>query len=324
MTTMRAALVSAVVLALISTAGADTITMRNGDRLSGVVTTMQEGSLELKTDYAGTLNLDWAQVSEVILDEELPVRVAGGGSLKLDRLPAPEVELAAVLAIAPPPPPPVTWRGRLDFGYAQTGGNKDADLGTLTAFGERTKPDEYVLSVLFDAARGTSEGEDTSNRARIQAKYDRSANAHNYRYSLAGVGYDRVRNLDLRAELGAGLGRTLMDEPGRLLTAEIGASLVRDDFADGVTESDAKLRLGETWRLRITKRSQLLQSLAVLAAANELGDLTSEFVLALTHRLNDQLALTTKFVNAYDSRPAEGTERADYTLTTQVGFAFGG
>jgi putative salt-induced outer membrane protein YdiY len=70
-------------------------------------------------------------------------------------------------------------------------------------------------------------------------------------------------------------------------------------------------------------RSELRQSLAVLAAANELGDLTGELVLALTHRLNHRLALTTKFVNAYDSRPAEGTERADYTLTTQVGFAFG-
>jgi len=28
-------------------------------------------------------------------------------------------------------------------------------------------------------------------------------------------------------------------------------------------------------------------------------------------------------INAYDSRPAEGTERAGYTLTTQVGLAFG-
>ena len=320
---MRVAIVHVAMLLLVSTASADTITMSNGDRLSGTVVTMQQGSLLLKTDYAGEVQVDWSQVRELALDEPLPVRLAGGAELEMDLLPAPGAELAEVVAIAPPPPPPVRWQGRLDFGHAQTSGNKDADLGTLTAFGERKQEGSFRLSLLFDAAQGTSEGEETANRARLQAKYDRSASAHHYRYYLAGVGYDKVRDLDLRAEVGTGLGRVLIDKPGNLLTAEVGASFVRDEFTDGPTESDAKLRLGQAWRLGVGQRSELLQSLAVLAAANELGDLTGELVLALTHRLNDRLALTTKFVNAYDSRPAEGTERADYTLTTQVGFAFG-
>lgn len=320
---MRVAVVPVAMLLLVSTANADTVTMSNGDRLSGTVVTMQQGSLLLNTDYAGEVQVDWSQVRELALDEPLPVRLAGGAELELDRLPAPEAELADVVAIAPPPPPPVRWQGRVDFGHAQTSGNKDADLGTLTAFGERKQEGSFRLSLLFDAAQGTSEGEETASRARLQAKYDRSASAHHYRYYLAGVGYDKVRDLDLRAEVGTGLGRVLIDKPGNLLTAEVGASFVRDEFTDGPTESDAKLRLGQAWRLGVGKRSELLQSLAVLAAANELGDLTGELVLALTHRLNDRLALTTKFVNAYDSRPAEGTERADYTLTTQVGFAFG-
>ena len=322
---MRVAIVPVAILVLVSTAGADTITMSNGDRLSGVVVTMQQGSLLLKTDYAGEVQVDWSQVQELALDEPLPMRLTGGEELELDRLPTPEAELAEVAAIAPPPPPPLRWKGRVDFGHAQTGGNRDADLGTLTAFGERKQEGRYRLSLLFDAAQGASEGEETANRARLQAKYDRSAGAgaHNYRYYLAGAGYDKVRDLDLRAEVGTGVGRAVIDKPGNLLTAEVGASFVRDEFTDGPTESEAKLRLGEAWRLGLGSRSELRQSLAVLAAANELGDLTGEFVLALTHRLNHRLALTTKFVNAYDSRPAEGTERADYTLTTQVGFAFG-
>lgn len=320
---MRVAIVPVAIFVLASTACADTITMSNGDRLSGVVVTMQQGSLLLKTDYAGEVQVDWSQVQEIALDEPLPMILASGQEMELNRLPAPGAELADVAAIAPPPPPPVRWKGRVDFGHAQTGGNKDADLGTLTAFGERKQEGRFRLSLLFDAAQGTSEGEETANRARLQAKYERSASAHDYRYYLAGAGYDKVRDLDLRAEVGTGVGRALIDKPGNVLTAEVGASFVRDEFTDGPTESDAKLRLGEAWRLGLGSRSELRQSLAVLAAANELGDLTGEFVLAFTHRLNDRLALTTKFVNAYDSRPAEGTERADYTLTTQVGFAFG-
>ncbi|MCJ7750748.1 MAG: hypothetical protein MUQ65_06595, partial [Armatimonadetes bacterium] len=78
---MRVAIVPVAMLVLVSTACADTITMSNGDRLSGVVVTMQQGSLLLKTDYAGEVQLDWSQVQELALDEPLPMRLTGGEEL---------------------------------------------------------------------------------------------------------------------------------------------------------------------------------------------------------------------------------------------------
>ena len=40
--------------------GADTVILDNGDRLTGELQTLEEGKLSFKTDYAGTLSIDWS------------------------------------------------------------------------------------------------------------------------------------------------------------------------------------------------------------------------------------------------------------------------
>ena len=309
--------------AVVASAAADVVVVSNGDWLTGTVVTMGDGELLLETEYAGAVLVDWDEVRRVVLDEALPVLLSDGSEVEIRELPTLEIALTEVVAVAPPPPAPIRWRGRVDFGWANASGNRNIDLGTLTAFAERVDPDRYRLSVLLDAAKGSSEGEETANRARAEGKYDRRAGGSNYRYYLAGLGYDRVRSIDSRLELGTGVGRTMIDEPGHLLMAEVGASYVRDDFSEGETQSDAKVRVGEVWQRQLGGGTGMRQSLSLLAAADEWGDYTAEFVLALTHRLSEGLALTSRIVNSYDSRPAPGTERSDFTFATQLGVTFG-
>ena len=69
---------------LIEPASADTVIMRNGDRLTGEVLRQEGGELLIRTAYAGTIALDWGQVSDirldapatVLLDDERVVTVA--------------------------------------------------------------------------------------------------------------------------------------------------------------------------------------------------------------------------------------------------------
>jgi putative salt-induced outer membrane protein YdiY len=300
--------------------------MSNGDRLSGTLVTMTEGTVILETEYAGETAVEWAAVREVTLDRPLPAVVEDGSEMEIRRLPADGVRLADVVAIAPPalpPPQAPTWKGRVDFGYAQTGGNRNSSLGTLTAFAARAGAPGARLSLFLDTAQGATEGEETANRARLQGRHDQGSSDLSYRYYLANIGYDRVRDSDRRVELGYGIGRPLIDKPRNLLTAEVGLAYVTEAFGTGESESNAKLRLGESWRRQLGADAELLESLALLSTLGDLGDLTSEFVLAVRQSLTSRLAFTTRFVNTYDSRPVAGTERSDYTVTAQIGFAFG-
>ncbi|MBN1458244.1 MAG: DUF481 domain-containing protein [Armatimonadetes bacterium] len=303
-------------------ATADTVALVNGDWISGTVVSMEDGELLLTTEYLGSIAVDWTGIQRLWFDEPLPVVLVDGSDITLRQIPTSEIKLSEVEAIAPPPPP-IRWQGKVGFGYAQTGGNSTTNLGTLTALGEKKETDAYRLSLLLDAAQGETEGEETANRARLQGKYDRLTGNHGYRYYLAGAEYDKVRDIDLRVELGAGIGRPLIDKPGNLLTADLGLSFVRDDLADGTTQSDPKLRLGETWRLEVGDGSDLRQTLALLAVANDLKDYTAELGVAWAWPVGQRLALTTSLAGTYDSRPAEEVERSDYTFTTQLGYRFG-
>jgi putative salt-induced outer membrane protein YdiY len=301
---------------------ADTVAMSNGDRLSGSVVSMVGGRLILDTEYAGVLRIAWSKVERVSLDGALAAVLHNGTEIALVEVPTAGLALADVAAIAPPQPDS-GWKGRVDLGWTRAQGNRDTQLGTLTAFAERGDPSDGRLSLLVDAAQGRSEGERTASRARAEGKLAQDAGRADYRYWLAGLGYDRVRDIDLRVELGAGVGRTLADRPGHRLTAEIGVSVVRESFDDGESETDAKLRIGQAWERELGAGTSLRQSLSLLSAVEDPEDITAELVVALGYRLTNRLSLVSRVVNTYDTRPAAGTKRNDLTLATQLGFSFG-
>jgi len=315
-------LICAVLAGLAPPASADTVMMVNGDRLTGTVVTMEDGTLLLSTDYAGEVRLEWTQVAEVWLDQPLPARLKSGEDVEVCQLPEAALSLDDVDVLAPQLEP-VRWTGRVALGYAKTGGNSSAFLGTMAARAAKNVPDKYDLILLFDAARGQSDGEDTANRAAVQGKYTRGRGAPRYAYYLTGFGYDRLRDIDLRTEIGAGFGRPLIEKPANLLTVEAGLSWVSESYADGSSSGDIRIRVGEGWARQLGLDTSLRQTVSALAAASDPADIQAEFSLSLTHHLNSNLSLITSLIDTYYTRPAEGTERNDYTLTTQLGYGFG-
>ncbi len=65
-------------LALASAAGADTLWLSNGDRLTGQLKTLQDGKLTLITKYAGTLQINWPDVQRIESKTPLLIELAPG------------------------------------------------------------------------------------------------------------------------------------------------------------------------------------------------------------------------------------------------------
>ena len=52
-------------LAIASAANADTVVLKNGDRLTGTVEVSDGKDVTLKTDFAGEIKIQWAAVQEL-------------------------------------------------------------------------------------------------------------------------------------------------------------------------------------------------------------------------------------------------------------------
>ena len=72
-------------LSIASAARTDAIVLLNGDRLTGEVVQMRQGKLEVKTDDAGTISIEWDKIASLSTADQYEL-VAFDGSLRLGRL----------------------------------------------------------------------------------------------------------------------------------------------------------------------------------------------------------------------------------------------
>jgi len=57
---------------------ADQILLKNGDRVSGTIESLQDGKITLHSDYAGTLNIDWHSVEGIKSDSPITLILENG------------------------------------------------------------------------------------------------------------------------------------------------------------------------------------------------------------------------------------------------------
>jgi len=122
---------------------ADTVWLKNGDRLSGKIKVFDGGKLLIQTDYGGAINIDWKQVKTLESDQELLVKqdaytgekakslqAADEGKVILANGEVPKtVELASIQQIMKPKPlvEDMVWKGNVDVAMDYKRAEKNTD-----------------------------------------------------------------------------------------------------------------------------------------------------------------------------------------------------
>lgn len=122
---------------------ADTVWLKNGDRLSGTIRFFDGSKLLLETDYGGSIPLDWKKIATLESDHELLVKLgpvdgeraksllaAEPGKVTLANGESPKtIELSQIEQIMKPKPlvEDFTWKGNIDLGLDYKRGERDSD-----------------------------------------------------------------------------------------------------------------------------------------------------------------------------------------------------
>ena len=56
----------------------DIISMYNGDRITGEIVSLEGGIIKVKTDFMGTLSIEWPEIASVQSDYHYEVRLSDG------------------------------------------------------------------------------------------------------------------------------------------------------------------------------------------------------------------------------------------------------
>jgi hypothetical protein len=243
---MRGARTVALVLAIVISSSAsawgqkktDVVTLRNGDRITGEVSTLERGRLELKTDDAGTLEIEWDKVASVQAMRQFEVETSDGRRLLGSLGKAADRVLLIAGADLNVPMPEVTrltaigasfWKkieGSIDAGftYTQSSGIAQTTLNTNSVY---RRP--AFLFRLDSSATLTqrSDEEERDDRAALDFSYVRYRGRRLFISGAVGFETNESLGLELRSQVSALAGLRLVNT--NRAQFEVGAGLVLND-----------------------------------------------------------------------------------------------
>lgn len=247
---------AALALAAATGAHADSLTLSNGDHLSGKVLHKSGDTLTFETTYAGKIKIRWSEIRSIETDKPVKFMLKGESDLRSGVLVPGNVELDQIAYLNPLPEESglgVTYKGRVALAASATRGNSSASsLHGEAAFNARAKDHRYGLTGRADEARNSDET--ITSNWRLSGHYDYFLAPKRFLYGRGFLERDRFRDISLRTSAGAGYGWQLYDSERTQLAIRTGVDAVSTKHNDGSRDSYPAFGWGLQYSHKLWKR----------------------------------------------------------------------
>jgi putative salt-induced outer membrane protein YdiY len=327
--------VTASVLAT-AVAQADEVVLNNGDRITGKLVELADGKLTIKTEYAGTVKIDWDKVESFSTDAPVYLNIgdnvvratvsestSGTATLQSDEFPtADSVELSRLKSISYDKKPAVRIRGRINIGASTTSGNTNSDqLNGEFEFVART--DKNRVQLLAEVNKAKNDGQQTESNWTAYLGYDHFVSEKLYAYASASAENDKFKDINLRTTLGAGAGYQFYDTKKTDLAMELGLSYVNTDYIASEDDDYPAAR----WAMNFTQklfdsRIEFFNRDSVFADLQDSKNYFYRTRTGLRFPVVERMNSTIQYNYDYDNDPAPGRVKADKAWLFTLGYTF--
>ena len=306
---------------------ADTVWLKNGDKLSGTITVFDGGKLLIQTKYAGAVTIDWKEVKTLDSDQHLLVKqdaytgevsksltAAEDGKVTLANGEAPKtVELASIQQILKPKPvvEDLVWKGNVDMALDYQRAEKDPDdyddgFKTTARHGRwrHTAEGEYNREVQDD--------EVTTNNWRAEYSLDRFLTDKWFWQGRLNYKRDHVEELARQRVVGTGPGYQFWDD--ELGAFSLGSLLNRTDYEYSDGGKDNFYSVAMKWdynRYLIGKKVEFFTNGELGKPLSGVADYALDAEMGLRYKVTEWASLNLKAERDIIS----GTNDADLSKT---------
>lgn len=350
----RSLVVFSAILAMACVASADTVVMKNGDRLTGIVEVSDGKNVTLKTDYAGEIQIAWASIAEVKSDKPIYVvmpdksTVSGlvtteGSNIIIRPVSGPPVQMSVSqvtvvrgqdqeLAYEKSLHPSLleAWKGGVNLGFALARGNSETtNLSTGFTADRKTTTDE--TTAYFTSLYSTNDktgGGTIANSIVGGLKYDHNLTKKIFVFGSGDFTHDELQFLDIRAIFSGGLGYHLISTPTTTLDVLGGMNYTHESYSAGngspaVSRNLAGITVGESGMHKFGKSTTATEVFYFYPDLTNTGEYRFSFDAASVTQINKwfawQIGLSDRYVS---DPPIIGTKANDIIFTTGVNFTF--
>ncbi|MCI0535588.1 MAG: DUF481 domain-containing protein [Verrucomicrobiales bacterium] len=314
--------------------------LRNGDRITGTITAENEREVQIVSTVAGKIALPLDQIQR----RERKASSAGVGEAKPAQ-PTPQIAPTASSVAnagntnkattaqvpANPPPPPSKFKQFLSDwqGDAQIGVNLGFSTKDHQTYTARLKAVYTPIKVLrnsldYLASYGTTDGVLSENQmdGSWKLEYDLGQQKRFLVYNAIGAGYNEIQKIDLRYDIGPGMGYKVIVRTNYVLKAEFGGNFQQQYFSTGEDKSRISLRLAEDITWQITSRLKFDHKLEFFPEIERPEDYRIRAEANLSYLLRNNLTLSLSVIDLYDTTPATGVSNNDLQIRSLIGLKF--
>jgi Protein of unknown function, DUF481 len=318
----------------------DVVVLRNGDRISGDIHSLEFGILTLSTDNMSTLSIEWPAVRSVRSKFEFAIErrdgtkyhgviatsedaadlvvQSAGGSV---RIPMSEVERISRFS-------PRFWdriNGGLSIGFSYS---KSSSISVSNVnLNANYRSISIDSSLAFSSNTTKDSSGSTTDRQLLTGAVQFLRQSRNFWGLLGSLERDQSLGIDARLVGGAGIGRRFLQTSFSEVTGVVGLVGTEEWIVDkSGPRASVEAVAGGSWQVFrfIEPKTRLNLSLYVFPSLTESGRYRSTGDLSLTHKFPHDVTVGLTGYLSYDNQPPEsGAEKSDYGLTFNLGYTFG-
>lgn len=338
----KPAVVIAALLMLVGRLSADVVETKNGARIVGTITRIDEGTVLMKTDFAGDLVIKQSEVTAINTDAPVSVRLASGtvlagkittqdGAVHIagaDGELTTRVDRVATTWSVGTEDPKVTalkeatkrhWTYEVALDVTGKTGNKE-QIGTAVSAKAEMKTAQDTLQFYTAYDRQVVDQVKSADQFKAGIDYQNNFAGKTSWYVRDEGGFDRVKEIDVYDIAAAGLGYDFIKKPLHTLTGRAGLSFRYEDYTNptltNLKSTGLDFGLKHEWTFGISK---LDNEIDIVPAFENFSN------YRLTHQTTYEIPLVGGFwklrvgiENDYNSKPGPGIEKLDTTYFTRL------
>jgi hypothetical protein len=316
----------------------DVVYMKNGDRLTGEVKSLQRGLLHFKTDHMGTVLIEWEDIREVVSDTGQSIELINGQRFYGPLTKPDNEDMVAITTeqgtvgmsiddvISMYPVKQGFWNrldvsARLGFSW-----DKGSQVGRYNLGMDAVYRDaKFIIRADLSSEITTQDDRDNTERARFAANHLRFRNNKRFTDIFGSLDKNDELGLDLRVLLGAGYGWIPVRSNKDWFSVAVGLDVNHEIPREGDSETNLEavgMLLYEYYKYNTPQR-KFSTSLLVFPSLTDFGRWRADFKTNFRLELVSDLFWVMEFYATMDSRPlSENAANSDYGVISSFAYKF--
>jgi hypothetical protein len=322
----------------------DVVVMKNGDKFTGEIKTLENGVLYFKADYmVDSVQLDWARVERLESSDHFNVLFSSGqhvtgtigaepgkqeaGSDFVVQSGGADIKARQSEVVKLAPVEDSFWAqlaGSIDYGFSFTGGSDTRQSSLSGSVEYRTEA--WAARLNGSSVLNRESGAKKSGRNTLDLLYAKYVGPHWYAGVTASLLSSNQQDLTLRASGGGGIGRDFV-RSGTASLSFLGAVVFsREQYSENTAvepqKNQAEALLGFFFSKYAFKKLQLTGQVVVYPNLTTLGRVRLSEDSNLQIQIVRNLYWKVSIYENYDSRPPVTAPKNDFGTSTSVGWKF--